>query len=200
MMRNSVPEEGTLTAVSTLLMEWQAGSEKAGEELLLHVYAELRRLAAHHMRRESPDHTLTPTALVHELYLRLFTAEPIEWRNRAHFFAVAARQFRHILVDHARMRQADKREGQRIQVTLVDAASSVQTPLHDLLALDEALDRLEELDSRASRIVEIRFFGGLTENEAAEVLGISVATVKRDWKFARTWLLGQLTMQPPPAK
>lgn len=156
------------------------------------VYDELRRLAAHYMRQERPDHTLQATALVHELYLRLFQSEPVEWQNRAHFFAVAAQALRRILVNHARDRQAQKRGGKQVRLSLTDVNGLAEPAEHDLLEIEEALARLEQLDPRAARVVELRFFAGLTEAEAAEALGVSVATLKRDWAFGRAWLLRHL--------
>jgi RNA polymerase sigma factor (TIGR02999 family) len=153
------------------------------------VYPELHRLAAHYLRGERPDHTLQATALVHEVYVHLFGGgATIGWQNRSHFFAVAARQMRRILVDHARARNAVKGPGHHARLPL-DAAIDVGSgPDEDVLALDEALTALARIDSRASEVVELRFFGGLEEREAAHVLGISVATLKRDWVFARAWL------------
>jgi RNA polymerase sigma factor (TIGR02999 family) len=178
-----------------LLLEWRNGNNEAAEKFLNVVYDELRRLSAIYLRRERSDHTLQPTALVNELYLRLFTgAEPVSWNNRAHFFAVAAQTLRRILVDHARARRADKRGGEQIKLALADvqgwAAASPND--QDLIEVDEALRRLEQLEPRAAQVVELRFFGGLLENEVAEVLGVAPSTVKRDWRFARAWLTSQL--------
>jgi RNA polymerase sigma-70 factor (ECF subfamily) len=177
--------------ITTLLIGWRAGDRTAGNELISIVYPELRRLAAHYLRQERADHTLQATALVHELYVRLFASEPVSWENRAHFFAVAAQQLRRILIDHARSVRAAKRGGEFARVTLADIPQPVQESL-DLLALDEALTRLEELDPRVARVVELRFFAGLEEKDAATVLDISVATLKRDWTFAKAWLISQL--------
>src|SRR5262249_52035307 len=163
------------------------------EELMNLVYAELRRLAGHFMRRELPGHTLQTTALVHEAYIRLCGADSIDWQNRAHFFAVAAQQVRRVLVDHARAARARKRWGALKKVSLADIDLVHLDPPDSLIALDEALRRLADLDARAARVVELRYFGGLTEQEAAEVLNISTATLKRDWEFSRTWLVSQLT-------
>jgi RNA polymerase sigma factor (TIGR02999 family) len=140
------------------------------------------------MRDERPGHTLEATALVHEMYLKLFEAEPVQWQNRAHFFAVAAQQLRRILVNHARDRQAGKRGGKRLKLSLSYANGFAQPCEQDLLYLDEALTRLEQVDSRAARVVELRFFAGMTEPEIAEALNVSVATLKRDWAFGRAWL------------
>jgi RNA polymerase sigma factor (TIGR02999 family) len=178
--------------ITTLLLEWRQGNQDAGRHLLATAYNHLRRLAANYLRQERPDHTLQPTALVHELYLRLFSSEPVDWQNRAHFFAVAAQQLRRILVDHARSVQAKKRRGHSVKLSLTEANGWAQKQEEDLLEVDEALTRLEHLDPRAAKVVELRFFGGLKETEIAEVLGISLATLHRDWKAARAWLLSQL--------
>jgi RNA polymerase sigma factor (TIGR02999 family) len=153
------------------------------------LYGELHGMAAHYMRQERSGHTLQATALVNELYIRLFASTGIDWQNRAHFFAVAAQQLRRILVNHARDRQAEKRGGKRVRLSLTEVNGLAQPVEEDLLDLDEALTRLQEIDSRAAQVVELRFFGGLQENEAAEVLSVSVPTVKRDWQFARAWLI-----------
>lgn len=157
------------------------------------VYNELRRVAGRYMRGERPDHTLQPTALVHEAYLRLVGQREVAWQNRSHFFAVASRLMRNILVDHARARQAHKRGGQDQKVTFDEALERAGGESTDLLALDEALTHLAERDPRQARMVELRFFGGLSEKEAAEVLGISVRTVKRDWAVARAWLYREIS-------
>ncbi len=175
------------------LMEWRNGSQEAAERLFAAAYQELRRLAAWHFQKERPDHTLQPTALVNELYVKLFAGEPIEWQNRAHFFAVAAQQMRRILIDHARAHLAEKRGGGDVRLSLSEVNGLAAARQEDLVELDQALRRLEELDQRSARVVELRFFGGLTEKEAAEVLGISVATLKRDWDFARAWLMSQFS-------
>lgn len=184
------PDSATFTQ---WLLEWRNGSQEAAERLFAAAYQELRRLAAWHFQRERPDHTLQPTALVNELYLKLFAGEPVEWQNRAHFFAVAAQQMRRILIDHARAHLADKRGGGDEKLSLADANGLVAPRMEDMVKLDQALRRLEAMDPRSARVVELRFFGGLKENEAAEVLGISVATFKRDWEFARAWLVKQLS-------
>jgi RNA polymerase sigma-70 factor (ECF subfamily) len=178
--------------ITTLLSDWRSGNQSAREELLSVVYNELRRLAAHFLGQERPDHTLEPTALVHELYLRLFGTEPITWNNRAHFFAIAAQTLRRILIDHARMRHAERRGGGQLKVSLTHANGIAKPRDEDLLAIDEALQRFGELEPRAAQVVELRFFGGLQEDEVAEVLGVSLITVKRDWKFARAWLTTEL--------
>jgi RNA polymerase sigma factor (TIGR02999 family) len=162
------------------------------DSLIAAVYEELRRLAAYHMRGERPDHTLQPTALVHEVFLRLFQGEPAQWQNRTHFFAIAGQQLRRVLVNHARDRRAEKRGGRRIKLTLSHAEGAAQSHEQDLLELDDALNKLEQFDARAARVIELRFFAGLTEAETAEALGVSVATLKRDWAFGRAWLLRHL--------
>jgi len=187
-MRSPNPTEFT-----ALLYKWRQGSDEAGAQLVVLVYEDLRRLARRYLRQERAGHTLQPTALVHEAYLRLFGEGQGEWHDRAHFFAVAAQQMRRILVDHARTLPVDKRHGQRTAFFQEEAAGLSEARHEDLIALDEALSRLEQLYPRASQIVELRFFGGMTEKEAAEVLGISVATLKRDWAFARAWLLDQIS-------
>lgn len=175
------------------LVEWRNGSQDAAERLFAAAYQELRRLAAWQFQNERTGHTLQPTALVNELYIKLFEGEPIEWQNRAHFFAVAAQQLRRLLIDHARARLADKRGGGDVRLSLTEVNGLAAPRQEDLIELDEALRRLEALDQRSSQVIELRFFGGLSEKEAAEVLGISVATLKRDWDFARAWLLSQLS-------
>lgn len=149
-------------------------------------------MASHAWRRENPGGTLAPTALVNELYLRLFPDGGVDWQDRAHFFAVAARQLRRLLIDAARARRADKREGERVQVTLLEADQPVSQAEVELLDLERALEELEALDERCARVVELRYLAGLTEPEAAEALGISMATLKRDWQFARAWLMSRL--------
>ncbi len=188
----AVMEAPTTKQISGLLTRLRSGHPEAAGQLIDLVYPELRRLAQHYMNQERPSHTLQATALVHETYLRMFGSEAIQWQNRAHFFAVAAQQMRRILVDHARTRGARKRGGSRVRVSLDSVAGLLEKRDEDLIDLDEALQRLEALDPRAGRIVELRFFGGLTEKEAAAVVGISVATLKRDWEFARAWLFQQL--------
>lgn len=175
-----------------ILREIREGNENAAERLVPLIYDDLRALASRYMRNEPADHTLQPTALVHEAFLRLVDTDRIEWQTRAHFLAVAARTMRRILVDHARRRRAIKRGGGH-KVTLVEGlAFNEQRPL-DLVALDDALARLAAMDERQSSVVELRFFGGLAVEEIAVVLGVSTATVKRDWRFARAWLLHELS-------
>jgi RNA polymerase sigma factor (TIGR02999 family) len=173
--------------ISELLAKWQAGDEEAFHALVPRVYKELCRLAHHHLRKERPDHTLQSTALVHEAYVRLAKQEQVRFENRAHFFAVAAQLMRQILVQCARRRRAAKRDG-GYKITLDGAVSLLEKPTVDLMALDDALHGLARLDAQQSRIVELRFFGGLTIEETAQALKISPATVKRDWTTARVWL------------
>ena len=174
--------------VTVLLQRFRKGDQEAANQLLPLVYEELKRLAAIRMKSERRDHTLQPTALVHEVYLKLAMGAPVDWQNRAHFFAVAAQHMRRIIVDHARAATAGKRGGGRQSVALDDFMGTTLPPDESMLALDEALDQLKEIDKRAARVVELRFFGGLTEREVAEVLDIGVTTMKRDWEFARAWL------------
>lgn len=184
--------ESESKSVTRLLHAWGDGDQVAGNELMEVVYKELRRLAAYYLQSERTDHTLQPTALVHELYLKLFSGEPIEWRDRGHFLAVAARQLRHIVVDYARGQRAQKRGGPMGKVSLEETPEIGFSVDQRLLDLDYALQRLSELDSRAAQVVELRYFGGLTESETAEALEISSSTVKRDWEFARSWLLKEM--------
>lgn len=177
---------------TTLLTSATTGNAKAANQLVPLVYAELRRLAAHYLRGERPDHTLQPTALVNEAYLQLIDQKANRWQNRAHFIGVAAQLMRRILVDHARAHRANKRGGQDVKVPLDEALVVSQQRSEELLALDEALQRLAAEDPQQSRIVELRFFGGLSVEETAEVMGISTATVKRDWSVARAWLYREL--------
>jgi len=174
-------------------MEWQDGDAAALDRLLPVVYDELRRLARHQLRSERSNHTLQSTALVHEAYLRLVKQGPLRVDNRAHFFGIAAGLMRQILVDHARRRGSVKRGADALTLQLDDAAMLPQKPPIDLIALDDALNTLALLDNRQSRIVELRFFGGLTIEDASDVLGLSPATVKREWATARLWLQRELT-------
>ena len=175
-----------------LIAELRQGNDQAREELVTLVYPELRRIAGRYMRQERPGHTLHATALVNEMYVRLFANATMDWQSRAHFFAAVAREMRHILVDYARARDAKKRPDHRLAISLSDVDVAADDGGEDLLALNEALSRLESIDPRVSRVVELRYFTGLSEREAAEALGISIATLKRDWTFARAWLLAQL--------
>jgi RNA polymerase sigma-70 factor (ECF subfamily) len=180
-------------SVTQLLAKWGSGDEKALDKLMPLVYSELRRLANNYLRRERQNHTLQPTALVNEAYLKLIDQRQAKWQNRAQFYGVAAQLMRRILVDHARQHQAAKRGGsdqQRLSIT--SAGELAQKPDTDLLALHEALEELRAFDSQQERIVELKFFGGLSIDETAEVLGIGHATVERDWKMARAWLRRKL--------
>ncbi|MBK9064378.1 MAG: sigma-70 family RNA polymerase sigma factor [Acidobacteria bacterium] len=178
--------------VTRLLLEWSRGDRGALDALVPHVYSELRRQADRYLSRQRRGHTLQATALVHEAFLRLVDQTSVSFRDRAHFFAVASRAMRQILVDHARRRHADKRGGAATRLVLEDGIASVQPRGVDLMALDAALERLEELDPAQARLVELRFFGGLTVEETAVVLECSPATVKRSWSSARAWLYGEL--------
>jgi RNA polymerase sigma factor (TIGR02999 family) len=178
--------------LTELLADWRGGNREAGNRLIEAAYQHLHRLATHYLRQERAGHTLDASALVNELYVRLFSADAVEWRDRAHFFAVAAQQLRRILVDHARATRAGKRGGDRVRISLTAAEGLVPLIDRDILEIDEALKRLEALDARAAAGVELRFFGGLTELEIAEALNISLATLHRDWKVARAWLISQL--------
>lgn len=179
--------------ITVWLTEWRQGDDRARDRLFELVQPHLRQIASRLLHHERRDHTLEPHALVNELCVRLLGAEPITYAARTHFFAIAAQTMRRILIDHARARVAEKRGGaqQRLTLSAVDGWNPV-TQNEDLMALDVALAKLETLDPRAARVVELRFFGGLTEDEVADVVGVSVITVKRDWKAARAWLMGRL--------
>lgn len=179
-------------AVTRLLHEWSGGDESALQRLIPLVYEELRRLARRYMRRERPGHTLETTAVVNEAYLRLVDRQSADWRSRAHFFAVSAQAMRHILVDYARQKYADKRGGNLRKVALEECATVSLTRGRELVALDQALQALARLYPRRCRVVELRYFGGLNNREAAEVLGVSDVTVERDWRFAKAWLFREL--------
>lgn len=174
--------------VTKLLVEWSNGDQEALEQLTPLVYGELRRLAARYLRKERADPILQATALVHEAYIRLIDQRSVRWQNRAHFFGVAAQMIRRILVDHARSRNAAKRGAMAPKLSLDEAIALPDRREFDLVALDDALNSLARIDAQQSRIVELRFFTGLTVEETAEVLGISPATVKRDWVTAKAWL------------
>jgi RNA polymerase sigma-70 factor, ECF subfamily len=178
-------------AVTTLLRAWRRGDQAAMERLAPLVYDELRRRARHYLRGERPNHTLQPTALVHEVYLRMVKLDHVDWHDRAHFFAVAAQNMRRVLVDSARARRYQKRGGGAINVTF-DEALAVSDRSPDLVALDDALDVLAAQDERKARVVELRFFGGLTNDEIAAALDISTDTVTRDWQMAKLWLRREL--------
>jgi len=178
--------------VTDLLTKFTTGDSAAADEVIPLVYEELRRLAAHYMAREQPGHALQTTALVHEAYLRLVDQRQSNWRNRAHFYGAAAQVMRRILVDHARARQAEKRGGDAEHLTLDEALTFSDSQSEELVRLDEALARLARLDARQSRVIELRFFAGLSVEETAEVIGVSPKTVKRDWSVARAWLHREL--------
>ncbi len=179
--------------ITGLLREWRSGEPGALEKLIPLIQPELQRLAHHYMSRERPGHTLQTTALLDDAYLHLADKDHPQWQNRAHFFAAAAQSMRRIMVDHARQRQALKRGGGAIRVTLDEAAAVTETRADELLALDEALEKLATFDHRKAQVVELRYFGGLTMEEIAEVLKIHVNTVTRDWTAARAWLLAALS-------
>ena len=181
------------SGVTELLIAWSDGRRDALENLIPLVYEDLRRLAAGYMQ-EAAGHALQPTALVHEAYVRLIDQKQVKWRNRAHFFGVAASMMRRILVDHARRRRAEKRDGNRERVTLTDNEVAAEGPREiDVLALHESLEQLATFDPQQERIVELRYFGGLTIEETAEVVGVSPATVVREWTIAKAWLRANLS-------
>jgi RNA polymerase sigma factor (TIGR02999 family) len=182
--------------VTNLLHAWSAGNPNAQEELLPLVYKELRQRAAGHLRRDRRDHTLQPTALVHEAYLRLVDQREVDWQSRTHFFALASRMMRRILVDHARARAAAKRPNGTLRVTLDDDVASVEPRQCDLLVLDRALSELADLDHRQEKIVELCYFGGLTEVEIADALSVSRSTVARELRSAKAWLYRRMTSEP----
>ena len=179
--------------VTKLLLRWSKGDQGALESLVPLVYDELRRLARHYLKHEKPTHTLSSTALVHEAYLRLVSQKDVTWQNRAHFFGVASQMMRRILVDHARHHAYAKRGGGAMTLALDEAVCTPQRREIDLVALDDALDSLAKLDERQSRMVELRFFGGLSIEETSEVLGVSAPTVKREWASARAWLYREIS-------
>ena len=187
-----IREDHDSHAITALLDRWRLGGQDAANQLMELVYGELHRIAAREMRREHGEHTLQTTAVVHEAYLRICRSEPVDWKDRAHFYAIAAQQLRRVLVDHARRVQSEKRGGDVIRVPLLDSDGPAICVDDRVLAVDQALERLEALDPRAAKVVELRYFGGLSDAEAAEVLQISVATLKRDWQFAKSWLTAQL--------
>ncbi|HEX4321168.1 MAG TPA: sigma-70 family RNA polymerase sigma factor [Acidobacteriaceae bacterium] len=190
-------EPGGKNSITALLQQLSEGNREVEADLIPQIYGELRQLAARYMQHERRNHTLQPTALVHEAYERLIQQPQIPWQSRAHFYATASQLMRHILVDHARAHQAAKRGGMRHQVTLDETVLSAADQSVDVLALHEALERLAEFDARQSRIVELHFFGGLTFEEIALVLRVSERTIKRDWSMARAWLKGELASKRP---
>lgn len=183
--------------VTELLLDWSGGKRDALDRLLPLVETSLHDIARGHLRRERADHSLEPSALVNELYLRLIDQREVSWRDRAHFFGVAASIMRHILVDHARRRQSDKRGGDRTRITLTESLGAPEDDRLDVVLLDEAMTGLEAIYPQQSRIVELRFFAGLTIEETAESLRISPATVKREWTMAKAWLRRALTAPSP---
>jgi RNA polymerase sigma-70 factor, ECF subfamily len=184
--------EASSPNVTQLLVAWSKGDQHAFDALMPEVRKELHRLAAHYMAKEPPGHDLQPTALINEAYLRLVDWKNIQWSDRAHFFAMAANMMRRVLVDCARSRDRLKRGGEAIQVSFIEAANVPVPQRADVLALDKALQELEKIDPRKSQIVEMRFFGGLSQEETAEALHVSVAAVRRDWSLARAWLAREL--------
>lgn len=178
--------------VTKFLREWNGGDRKAAEQLFSLIYDELKNQARLFLIKERSDHTLQPTALVNEAFLKLKDQNNVVWQNRAHFFGVAATIMRRILIDHARAHDAGKRGGSAIRLSIDDINVSAEERASDLLALDEALEKLAEFDERKSKIVELKFFGGLNEEEIAEMLGVSTRTIQREWKTSRLWLLSEL--------
>jgi RNA polymerase sigma factor (TIGR02999 family) len=187
-----MPGDDSAPDISALLTAWGRGDLGARDRLLPVVYDELRRRAKGYLRRERAGHTLQPTALVHETYLRLIKQERIAWQGRAQFYGIAARMMRRILVDHARAHQMAKRSGQRTRVSLADVLAPQHPPDVDVLDLHIALDELAGFDARKSQIAELRFFGGLSLEETGHLLGISIATVEREWQAGRAWLYARL--------
>src|SRR5437016_3731180 len=178
--------------VTSLLRKFADGNHEAAGELIPVVYQELRRLAVRHLRHERPDHTLQPTALVHEAYIKLVAQRNADWQSRSHFFAVASKLMRRILVDYARRQLRAKRGGRQAKLSLDEVVLLSPDRPDKMLALDESLTRLEKLDARQGRIVELRYFGGLTIDEAAQILRVSATTVRREWTSAKAWLYGEL--------
>jgi RNA polymerase sigma factor (TIGR02999 family) len=191
---------GPAADVTQLLVNWSKGDQASLDQLLPLVYGELRRLASSYLRRERSNHTLQSTALVHEAFMRLVNQQDVQWKNRAHFYAIAAQMIRRILVDYARSQHAEKRGSGAVKLALDEAMAVAQTPATDidLLGLNDALDQLAALDERQSRIVELRFFAGLSIEETAEVMHLSPATIKREWQTARAWLFRDMTRNAPP--
>jgi RNA polymerase sigma-70 factor, ECF subfamily len=194
----NVAQPQTGAGVSGLLRAWSNGDQQARNDLLPLVYRELRQQAARFLRREPSGHTLQPTALVNEACLRLLGQQRVSWQNRAHFLGIAAQMMRRVLVDHARAHGAAKRPQRRLQVVLDDRIAAAEPRSCDLLALDRALEQLATFDRRLARIIELRYFAGLTEQEVAEALSISRATVTREWQTARAWLYQRMTTSDTP--
>ena len=190
---------GPAADVTQLLSKWSGGDQAALDQLLPLVYGELRRLAGSYLRRERSNHTLQSTALVHEAFMRMVNQHDVQWKNRAHFFAIAAQMIRRILVDYARSQHAEKRGSGAVKLALDEALATPQAESDlDLLGLNDALDRLAALDERQSRIVELRFFAGLSIEETAEVMHLSPASIKREWQSARAWLFREMTRSAHP--
>jgi len=189
--------DGGQLQITELLLEWSEGNHSALERMTPLVYGELHRLAHRHMNRERAGHTLQTSALVNEAFLRLVDQRNVKWNNRAHFFGIAAQMMRRILVDYARSHLYAKRGGGAVHVSLDQAGLAANQPTAEVTALDEALTKLESLDPQQARVVELRFFGGLTIKETAEVMSISVDTVKREWSTARAWLYREMTGDTP---
>ena len=181
--------------VTQILHEWSDGDADAPARLMPLVYNELRRQARNYLAKERGSHTLQPTALVHEAYLRLVNQTRISWQNRAHFFGIAANMMRRVLVDHARAHASEKRGGAAVRLSIEDIQIPLEQRASDLIALDDALEKLAQFDDRKAKIVELRFFGGLTDEEIAEVLNVSSRTVLREWKTARLWLYRELSAE-----
>lgn len=186
------PEGDRSVEITRLLRQMQLGDKDASDRAVALVYNELYRIAANHLRKEAPGHTLVPTALIHEAYLRLAGGASFEIQNRGHFFAIASQQMRRILVDHARGKNAQRRGSGAIQVGLDEVHAGSNPPPIDLLLLDESLRELERVEPRAAKVVELRYFGGYTDKEVVEAMGVSLATVRRDWEFARCWLFDRM--------
>ena len=180
--------DASVENLTRLLIEWSNGDSQALEKLAPIVYDDLRRLARRHLQSESPNHTLQGTALVHEAYLRLIDQRHVRWQNRAHFFGISAQLIRRILVDHARARKAEKRGGDGEKVQLEESIAAAEDQNVDLVFLDECLKKLANIDPQQTRVVELRYFTGLTVDETAEIMGISPRTVKREWRLAKAWL------------
>ena len=193
-MEEPSPDQRTASPaqITERLIAWNSGDAAARDDVIRVVYDELRRMANRYLRLERPDHTLQPTALVHEAYMRLIDQTQVNWQNRAHFFGVAAQLMRRILVDHARTKQRDKRGGSAPKLSLDEAIGASTERAADLVALDAALESLTQIDQRKGRVIELRFFGGLSVEETAEVLDVSPQTVLRDWKLAKAWLYQEM--------
>ncbi len=189
--------EPTQSEFTQMLARARSGDDSAVHALLPLIYGEMRALAGGFFRDQGPAHTLQPTALVHEAFLKLVGPSEVEWQSRAHFFAVAAKAMRQILTDHARRRRAQKRGGEHDRITLSGLSTPVASSAFELVAFEEAIDRLSKLDERQGRIVELRFLGGLTVEEVGEVMELSVSTVEREWRMARAWLRRELSEEAP---